>query len=327
MNVQFIPWLPYDKEAKKTLDINSRPQGDLDLDFTKHRDGISQATARDLEMKFRRLPSGASPGVLDWAELTSTLMGRLRVRSKKLLRKSLKKKLGKDQETKEKEKEEKEGKEEEEKRSRRYEEAKEVEERHHRLASGIIEGRHLSQICCLDNAETDTQASIWADFTNKQVRHLIFHIISSIKLFFCCQMSSNSEYQRTSKFLYLALLSLAYTISLRLNFFVFTPAICFFFPLYSLLFNFIFPSSKLILLTLFCFFQFFAAQVIVSFRGTEQVKFKDILTDINMMQVMVANLNCCIVLYFTVLYYAVLYYTVLYCTLLYCTLLHCALLY
>ena len=212
VNVQFIPWLPYDKEAKKNLDINSRPQGDLDLDFTKHRDGISQATARDLEMKFRRLPSGASPGVLDWAELTSTLMGRLRVRSKKLLRKSLKKNLDKDQETKEKEKEEKEEKEKEEneeKRSRRYEEAKEVEERHHRLASGIIEGRHLSQICCLDNAETDTQASIWADFTNKQVRHLIFHIISNIKLYFCCQMSSISEYQRTSKYLHFALLSLA----------------------------------------------------------------------------------------------------------------------
>ena len=177
VNVQFIPWLPCDKGAitsqipSKNLDSNSRLQGNLDLDFTKHRDGISQATARDLEMKFRRLPSGASPGVLDWAELTSSLMGRLRTKGKKLVKKSLKNQMRKAlEDEKEKEVEEKEEKEKEEEQSRRYEEEKEVEERHHRLASGIIEGRHLSQICCLDNAQTDTQASIWADFTNKQVR-------------------------------------------------------------------------------------------------------------------------------------------------------------
>ena len=187
VNVQFIPWLPCDKGAitsqipsknldsnsrlQGNLDSNSRLQGNLDLDFTKHRDGISQATARDLEMKFRRLPSGASPGVLDWAELTSSLMGRLRTKGKKLVKKSLKNQMRKAlEDEKEKEVEEKEEKEKEEEQSRRYEEEKEVEERHHRLASGIIEGRHLSQICCLDNAQTDTQASIWADFTNKQVR-------------------------------------------------------------------------------------------------------------------------------------------------------------
>ena len=126
VNVQFIPWLPCDKGAitsqipSKNLDSNSRLQGNLDLDFTKHRDGISQATARDLEMKFRRLPSGASPGVLDWAELTSSLMGRLRTKGKKLVKKSLKNQMRKAlEDEKEKEVEEKEEKEKEEEQSRR----------------------------------------------------------------------------------------------------------------------------------------------------------------------------------------------------------------
>lgn len=43
-------------------------------------------------------------------------------------------------------------------------------ETHCRLCAGIVDEKYLQQACCLDNAETGTQASIWADTTHKQVR-------------------------------------------------------------------------------------------------------------------------------------------------------------
>ena len=56
------------------------------------------------------------------------------------------------------------------------------------MSKGIIEGRHLSQICCLDNEETDTQASIWADFTHRQVSLdivIIDVIVSQCRMLLC----------------------------------------------------------------------------------------------------------------------------------------------
>ena len=42
-------------------------------------------------------------------------------------------------------------------------------ETHYRLVSGAYENRHLGQICCIDNKDTSTQATIWCDSTHKQV--------------------------------------------------------------------------------------------------------------------------------------------------------------
>ena len=53
--------------------------------------------------------------------------------------------------------------------------------RHHRICAGVIDGRPMSHICCLDNAETDTQATVWADFTHKQVSEKIVLIVVFIK--------------------------------------------------------------------------------------------------------------------------------------------------
>lgn len=149
---------------------------------------MSQALAKDLDLKFRKLPSGASPGLLDWAELTSTLATQLKSSrsaagadgSASALKGGDSSDAGTiqnlhpaviniDRDT-ERDRdnvvassgdivsEDSEG-----------DTAEEIR-RHHRIARGISEGRHLAQICFLDNAETDTQASIWADFARKQVR-------------------------------------------------------------------------------------------------------------------------------------------------------------
>ena len=42
-------------------------------------------------------------------------------------------------------------------------------EEHCRLVSGAYENRYLEQICCIDNKDTSTQATIWCDSTHKQV--------------------------------------------------------------------------------------------------------------------------------------------------------------
>jgi hypothetical protein len=191
VDVQFIPWLSNQNQSSRS----SEPA----LDFTLQRDGVSQALARDLDLKFRKLPSGASPGLLDWAELTSTLATQLRSsgpgprpsaaasaivstnlsNSAGALETDDTSNIGKVQnlhpavmngntdigpaapssiesqvDTAE--------------QGAEGETAEEMR-RHHRMARGISEGRHLAQICSLDNAETDTQASIWADFARKQV--------------------------------------------------------------------------------------------------------------------------------------------------------------
>ena len=111
MNVQFIPWLPFsnqdegskynEKYNEKNDNNYSNSKGDRNkifkkmnenrpiLDFSLHKDGVSQDLARDLELKFRRLPSGASPGLLDWAELTSKLIRKLPMENQKSMQKSL----------------------------------------------------------------------------------------------------------------------------------------------------------------------------------------------------------------------------------------------
>lgn len=38
------------------------------------------------------------------------------------------------------------------------------------ICTQVADGRYLKQICCLDNAETDTQATVWADTGSKQVK-------------------------------------------------------------------------------------------------------------------------------------------------------------
>jgi hypothetical protein len=215
VDVQFIPWLPPSKDRVLS--------GPAVLDFSLSKDGITQTLAKDLELKFRRLPKGASPGVLDWAELTSQL--KTRFKSSKKLKLKLKpreavspassqtydmvvdsnnegeanpdkeRKIMIDPgETGEDVKKSKEfvdlmetvtttnkliSKAEEmrdavvgfveKKMEGNGDNIDETRERHHRLSSGIIEGFNLSQICSLDNAETDTQASVWADFNRKQV--------------------------------------------------------------------------------------------------------------------------------------------------------------
>ena len=219
--MRFIPWLPPSKDRSHTS------SGPAVLDFSLSKEGITQSLAKDLELQFRRLPKGASPGVLDWAELTSSLKSRYKSNKKLKLklkpREALKaasssqtyemvvdggssdggatsesdkiivvgsgasgkdvtkskefvdlldtvtttnKLINKEEELKEAAvdgKEKGNGKDEDE------DETDEIRERHHRLSNGIIEGFNLSQICSLDNAETDTQASVWADFTRKQV--------------------------------------------------------------------------------------------------------------------------------------------------------------
>lgn len=232
--MRFIPWLPPSKDRSRTL------SGPAVLDFSLSKDGVTQTLAKDLELQFRRLPKGASPGILDWAELTNSL--KTRFKSNRKLKLKLKPReaskaasssqtyemvvdgssidggkspendktimvesstAGKDV-TKSKEfadlmntvtmtndlinkEEEMKGaadniKEEasdknmdKEKDKQVVEEEKEEDEsseekdRHHRLSCGIIEGFNLSQICSLDNGDTDTQASVWADFARKQV--------------------------------------------------------------------------------------------------------------------------------------------------------------
>jgi hypothetical protein len=158
---------------------------------------VSQALAKDLDLKFRKLPSGASPGLLDWAELTSTLATQLRssgpspraaagatvstimsasgcalerddssnivtgqnlhpavMNGNEDIDPAAPSSIESQIHT-----------------ANQGTEGEIAEEmrRHHRMARGISEGRHLAQICSLDNAETDTQASIWADFARKQV--------------------------------------------------------------------------------------------------------------------------------------------------------------
>ena len=99
-----------------------------------------------MELIFRGLPKGASPGLVDWTQLTRSIV---------------------------------------------YDQTKEtvsVQETHpsstttattttissipkynhptHRLSCGLA-GSHLAQICSLDCEDTDTQASIWADYRPK----------------------------------------------------------------------------------------------------------------------------------------------------------------
>lgn len=160
VDVQFIPWLSNQNQSSRS----STPA----LDFTLQRDGVSQELAKDLDLKFRKLPSGASPGLLDWAELTSTLatqmrsspaaiVSALRVDSSNVITGNSDRDID--------------SSESQVGTANRGSEGESAEEmrRHHRMARGLSEGRNLAQICSLDNAETDTQASIWADFARKQV--------------------------------------------------------------------------------------------------------------------------------------------------------------
>ena len=227
--MRFIPWLPPSKDRSRTL------SGPAVLDFSLSKDGITQTLAKDLELQFRRLPKGASPGILDWAELTSSLKTRFKSNRKLKLKlkpreaskaasssqtyemvvdgsstdggkspqndktimvgtgtagKDVKKSkefadfmdtvtttndlINKEEEMKgatDNNKEEAMNKDKEvEKEDDEEDESNTEKERHDRMSCGIIEGFNLSQICSLDNADTDTQASVWADFTRKQVR-------------------------------------------------------------------------------------------------------------------------------------------------------------
>ena len=213
--MQFIPWLP--PSTDRVL------SGSAVLDFSLSKDGITQSLAKDLELQFRRLPKGASPGILDWAELTTKLKTRFKSNKKLKLKlkpreavssassqtydmvvdSNLEGESNPEKERKimiesgEKGEDVKKSKEfvdlmdtvtttnklinkaeemkdavfdfVEKKMERNDDDSDETKERHHRLSSGIIEGFNLSQICSLDNAETDTQASVWADFNRKQV--------------------------------------------------------------------------------------------------------------------------------------------------------------
>jgi hypothetical protein len=78
VDVQFIPWSTgINKDLQEGVanileGLYQKSDGPL-LDFSFDPKGLNQELAKDLEQQFRRLPKGASPGVLDWAELTSTL--------------------------------------------------------------------------------------------------------------------------------------------------------------------------------------------------------------------------------------------------------------
>lgn len=160
VDVQFIPWLSSQNQSSRS----STPA----LDFTLQRDGVSQELAKDLDLKFRKLPSGASPGLLDWAELTSTLAAQMRSSPAAIvsaLRVDSSNVIAGNSDRDIDSSESQVG------TTNRGSEGESAEEmrRHHRMARGLSEGRNLAQICSLDNAETDTQASIWADFARKQV--------------------------------------------------------------------------------------------------------------------------------------------------------------
>lgn len=172
VDVQFIPWLQNPDKSPGSIPA---------LDFTLQREGVSQALARDLDLQFRRLPSGASPGLLDWAELTSTLATQIRYANPAASRNALERDDSSSSPTIQNLNPEvisgdsdvvvastSEGTGDSSNKPTESETYAEIQ-RHHRMARGISEGRHLAQICSLDNADTDTQASIWADFKRKQV--------------------------------------------------------------------------------------------------------------------------------------------------------------
>lgn len=167
------------------------------LDFTLNKDGVSQDLARDLELKFRRLPKGASPGLLDWAELTSTLADLSTVAVDNIVPKAQSVGVGSsggssdgadvgavdstDERSVEVEVETSQTSSEHQPVSSALQHDNisdreerildlEIFKRHHRISNGIVDGSHLSQICSLDNGDTDTQACVWADFEDKVVR-------------------------------------------------------------------------------------------------------------------------------------------------------------
>lgn len=193
--MQFIPWLKAPSDSLTSTSSNDRTPV---LDFTLSKDGVSQDLARDLELKFRRLPTGASPGLLDWAELTSTLadLSTVAVDNKVSRAKGLGVEksggggdVGATDGTKssaveaEVEVEVKTSQvssdsppissiSQQDDVSDRVQRILDLEtfKRHHRISNGIVDGSHYSQICSLDNADTDTQACVWADFEDKVVR-------------------------------------------------------------------------------------------------------------------------------------------------------------
>ena len=194
VDVQFIPWLKAPSNGLTSTSSNERTPV---LDFTLNKDGVSQDLARDLELKFRRLPTGASPGLLDWAELTSTLADLSIAAVDNIVSKAQEIGVvsngggseGADEgaidgdENKAVEVETSLMSSEHppvsaalqhDDISDREERIRDLEvfKRHHRISNGIVDGSHLSQICSLDNADTDTQACVWADLEDKVVRRM-----------------------------------------------------------------------------------------------------------------------------------------------------------
>lgn len=202
VDVQFIPWLKAPTDGLTSTSSNERTPV---LDFTLNKDGVSQDLARDLELKFRRLPKGASPGVLDWAELTSTLADLSTVAVDNIVSKA--QSLGvrssggssdgadvgavdsTDERSVEVAVETSQTSSEHQPVSSELQHDNisdreerildlEIFKRHHRISNGIVDGSHLSQICSLDNGDTDTQACVWADFEDKVVRIKLENISS-----------------------------------------------------------------------------------------------------------------------------------------------------
>lgn len=194
--MQFIPWLKAPSDGLTSTYSNDRTPA---LDFTLSKDGVSQDLARDLELKFRRLPTGASPGLLDWAELTSTLadLSTVAVDNKVSRAKGVGVEksgdagdagdVGATDVTKSSAVQVEVGVKtsqissdsppissisQQDDVSDRVQRILDLEtfKRHHRISNGIVDGSHYSQICSLDNADTDTQACVWADFEDKVVR-------------------------------------------------------------------------------------------------------------------------------------------------------------
>ena len=120
VDVRFVPWSTSSSISPTAGPTPTPKSGEL-LDFAMHPDGLSDAEASEMEKSFRRLPTGASPGLADWPALTRAVVRDSAVTPAK-----------------------------------------------HRLSSGLA-GRHLAQICSLDCDDTDTQASIWASASTRQV--------------------------------------------------------------------------------------------------------------------------------------------------------------
>ena len=180
LDVRFVPWATTNKESSTsttstsvtergssttttitttstttttttTTETTSSPSTSSSLNFALHPEGITEEEAQQMELIFRGLPKGASPGLLDWAQLTrSVVYDQTKETAVSVQDNHLSSTTTATTTT-----------------------TTSIPQKHkykhptHRLSCGLA-GSHLAQICSLDCEDTDTQASIWADYRPKR---------------------------------------------------------------------------------------------------------------------------------------------------------------